>query len=91
MTLMNALTTSSEVGSALRFRRTTLHLTQQEVADRAGVSRPWLVRLERGHPAAELGKVLAVARALQLVVDLPVEPEPDADLDLDQVLRDLTG
>lgn len=84
-----AVTTAAELGGVLRAWRTSRGLTQQQLADRAHVSRPWLVRLERGHATAEVGKVIAVVRALGLVVELTDEPTPRSDLDLDQVL-DLT-
>lgn len=79
-------TSAAELGADLRAWRIRRGLTQQELADRAQVSRPWLVRLERGHAGAELGKVIAVARALGLVLELTAEPEPRSDVDLDQIL-----
>lgn len=89
LTFMSAVSTAAELGRALRARRISQGLTQQELAERAHVSRPWLVRLEGGHPSAELGLVIAVARALGLMLELADEPHPRSELDLDQVL-DLT-
>ncbi|MGW9551371.1 helix-turn-helix domain-containing protein [Citricoccus zhacaiensis] len=51
------------VGDHLRRWRLLLDLPQELVAERAGVSRATLARLEHGD-GARLGSVLAVARAL---------------------------
>lgn len=85
------VTTVREIGAALRARRLELGLTQLETARRAHVTRQWLVRLERGHPTAELGLVLAVAGALELVLDFRSRPEQvPAEVDLDQILDGLS-
>lgn len=63
-------TTPRELGLVVRERRHDLRLSQQELADRAGVSRPWLVSVEAGHPRAELGKLLLLLAELGLSVDL---------------------
>ncbi|GAA2240743.1 hypothetical protein GCM10009851_27660 [Herbiconiux moechotypicola] len=53
--------------------------TQQELAERVGVARQWIVRLERGNPRAELEPLLRTIFELRLRLALP--PEPDDDLD----------
>lgn len=55
---------AKELGDFARRLRSHASLTQVELAQRAGVSRSFMSDLERGHPGAELGKVLAVFGAL---------------------------
>lgn len=54
------------LGAVLRGRRLDLGLTQAEVAARAGVSRPWLSRVEKGRPKAEIGLIMSVLDSLGL-------------------------
>lgn len=61
--------TPQDVGALLRERRQKAGLDQAELARRVGVSRQWLVEVERGKPRAEIGLVL---RALN-VLDIPLE------------------
>ncbi|MDU0479510.1 helix-turn-helix domain-containing protein [Staphylococcus chromogenes] len=51
-------------------RRKALGLTQQELADRCGVSRQWISDVERGKPGAELYLVLDLLDALGLSVEV---------------------
>ncbi|MFK5647988.1 helix-turn-helix domain-containing protein [Ornithinimicrobium sp. LYQ121] len=73
------LSTVRDLGAAVRRARREAGFSQQALADRAGVSRQWLSRMEAGKgPSAELGKVLDVLAALGLAVDLVAAPAPDA-------------
>ncbi len=88
-------TTPRELGLVVRTRRNDLRLSQQELAHRAGVSRPWLVSVEAGHSRAELGKLLALLGELGLTLDLSPttagqSPEDDGRnpvVDLDALLE----
>lgn len=63
--IMRRISTPTDLGAAVREARTAAHLTQAELATRAGVSREWLIGLERGaRPRAELTKILGVLSAL---------------------------
>jgi len=66
MQMRQPVSTPEDVAQAVRARRGTLHLTQQEVADMAGVSRQFIASLEQNHPGAELAKTLTVLDALHL-------------------------
>lgn len=66
--------TVEELGRAIRDARKEAGLTQAELCESAHVSRRWLVRLEQGHYAAELSKVMDVLRTLGL--DLALVPRP---------------
>ena len=69
-----------DLGLAVRARRRELELSQQQLADRLGVSRQWVATLEGGHPRAELGLTLRLLRSLDL--RLCVEPMDDDGIDL---------
>lgn len=62
--------TVGQLGMEIRRLRLAAGLTQAELAERAGVSRRWLGRLERGHARAETGNLMRVVRALGLAVRL---------------------
>lgn len=53
-------------------------LTQAQVADRAGISRGTLQRLERGDGAVSLQNTLGVLRALGLLDEVPRAIDPHA-------------
>jgi HTH-type transcriptional regulator/antitoxin HipB len=63
--------TPKDVGALIRQRRHELGLSQIQLAERAGVSRQWVVDVERGKARAEIGLVL---RALD-VLDTPLRVE----------------
>lgn len=57
---------------ACRDTRLALGLTQQAVAERAGVARSYVARVERGAANPSIDRVEAIVRALGLEVDLAV-------------------
>lgn len=59
-TLRNA----EHLGSAIRLKRKEKGLSQSALAERLGVERKWVLRLEAGNPKAEFALVL---KALDLV------------------------
>jgi HTH-type transcriptional regulator/antitoxin HipB len=61
-----------DLGLTIRDRRKQLGLDQAELAQRAGVSRQWVVEIESGKARAALGLVLRTLRALDLVLDARV-------------------
>jgi transcriptional regulator with XRE-family HTH domain len=60
-----------DLGVRIRLRREELGISQAEVAERAGISRQLVSRIEHGQYRAEFGGVMAIIRALgaQLVID----------------------
>ncbi len=62
--------TVRELGGLVRDRRERLGLTQQQVAERAAVTREWLVRFENGKATVPVSRVLDVLTALELAVDV---------------------
>jgi HTH-type transcriptional regulator/antitoxin HipB len=58
--------TATDLGLVLKEQRRKLGLSQRQVADRIGVSRQWLVDIEKGKPRAEVGLILKAAATLGL-------------------------
>jgi len=54
----------SLLGSLIRAARKERQMTAQEVADRAGISRGLLQRIEKGDPKCEIGATFEVAAIL---------------------------
>ena len=56
--------TPRDLGLLIRERRKKLGLDQQELAKKVGVSRLWVIEIERGKPRAEIGLVIWLPMAL---------------------------
>ncbi|WP_461171221.1 helix-turn-helix domain-containing protein [Arthrobacter sp. Z1-15] len=65
---MDTIATALEAGMQLRHLRSQRGLTQQQLADDAGVSRKFVADFESGHERAELGKALQLMQAAGLTV-----------------------
>lgn len=83
---MRPIRNPRELGLAIRRARADRGWTQGELADRADVGRPWLSELEGGKRTAQIGRVLSVLDALELVVDLVPTPTRHGGVDLDEPL-----
>jgi HTH-type transcriptional regulator/antitoxin HipB len=57
-----------DFGTIARQRRRDLALSQAELAERAGVTRQWVVRFEQGNAEVSLSKAFAVMRELSLTL-----------------------
>ncbi|MFQ4149408.1 helix-turn-helix domain-containing protein [Arthrobacter sp. LAPM80] len=84
MTLGNNIDTPAAAGALIRAQRMNHSLTQQALADTAGVSRKFLIDLEAGHERAELGKTLAVLAALGLSLSPATSMPRGSDYDPDR-------
>lgn len=60
----------ARIGSLFTERRIALRLTQQTLADLAGVSRSSIQSLERGSGSLSFGSVIEIADVLGLHIDL---------------------
>ena len=67
--------TPADLGAAIRERRRQLRLDQASLAKRIGVSRQWVIGIERGRARAELGLVLRTLDAL----GIPLRAAADDD------------
>jgi len=57
---------SEALGRLVRIKRLAQKLTQQQLAEPAGVGRRFICELEAGKPTIEFGKALAACQALGL-------------------------
>ncbi len=84
-----------EAAAQVRGRRLQIHLSQDQLAQRAGVSRKWVYEFEAGKQHAELGHLMRVLDALDLQLDLsPGTSSPgtsDGTVDLDAILESHRG
>jgi y4mF family transcriptional regulator len=65
--------TPADLGAVVREQRKQLKLDQATLAKRIGVSRQWVIEVERGHARAELGLVLRALDALNIRLDAAAE------------------
>ncbi len=82
-----------EIGALVRENRLKLKWSQADLAEHVGVSRLWIVLLEKGKPTAHLGLVLRTLNELGIAVDMAKatsSPQPHA-IDLDKLLKSKTG
>ena len=71
----NSMPDIARIGRAFAGRRIALRLTQQTLADLAGVSRSSVQSLERGSGSVKLGSVVEIADILGLRIDVSTAAE----------------
>jgi len=77
--------TPVELGAAIRDRRRKLHLGQRDLAEKVGVSRQWIIEVEKGKPGAEVGLIFRTLAALGIALraaDEKVAPAKGAAADI---------
>jgi HTH-type transcriptional regulator/antitoxin HipB len=72
------LRTPKDIGLTIRERRKALGLDQAELARRVGVSRQWIVGIEKGKGRADLSLVLRTLDALGVVLRTDDENAPQS-------------
>jgi HTH-type transcriptional regulator/antitoxin HipB len=80
----------NDLASCIKQARKNLGWTQAELAERSGVSRDWIIGLERAKPGVELVLVLRTLKALNLPLSIdPSSPKgaPSEGINLDDVLN----
>lgn len=70
---------AAQLGSAIRLKREQKGLSQAELASQLGVERKWVLRLEAGNPAAEIGLVLKGLEAVGIQGELFDSPDSHQD------------
>jgi HTH-type transcriptional regulator / antitoxin HipB len=60
--------TPVDLGALIRDRRIKLGLDQHALAKKVGVSRQWIVEVEKGKPRAEIGLLLRTIDALGILL-----------------------
>lgn len=77
-----------QLGQTIRAHRLSARLTQQQLADKAGVSRAWLAKVESGHRKAEVEYLMRALAALGLTLAIAPASPPDVDVELLAALRE---
>ncbi len=79
--------TPVDLGAVIRDRRKQLKLDQSTFAKQIGVSRQWVIEIERGHARAELGLVLRALDALKIRLDATTdETARSSAIDIDAIV-----
>jgi HTH-type transcriptional regulator/antitoxin HipB len=90
--------TPADLGALIRDHRTRHGLDQKSLAQKVGVSRQWIVDVERGKARAEIGLLLRTVGALGITLDAEKEEGPgkpkdtsvshgaDAHVDIDSIV-----
>jgi HTH-type transcriptional regulator/antitoxin HipB len=80
------ITSPQDLAAAVRGRRLSLGLSQEDLARQAEVSRPWLSDVEAGKPTTQFGRVIRLLDALSLELSLEVREDKAEPNDLDALL-----
>jgi|TARA_B100000965_G_scaffold388602_1_gene393319 HTH-type transcriptional regulator/antitoxin HipB len=88
--------TARDLGAVIRDHRRRLGLGQQALADRIGVSRQWVVEVEKGKPRAEVGLILRALDALGVTLVLGggisgADDQDGAATDIDAIVDGARG
>lgn len=90
--------TATDLGAVIRERRRKLGWDQQTFASKIGVSRQWVIEIEKGKARAEVGLVLRALDALDVSLSPSggtVTPEKTGDtvseIDIDAIVRKARG
>lgn len=71
---MSGIELRAAIGENIRVRRKELRLTQQELADAAGVAQANISQFEKGHSAPSIDTLAKIAEALQVSPDILLRP-----------------
>lgn len=90
---MSMLKTPTDLGNIIRDGRKQRGLDQTTLAQEIGVSRKWVIDIEKGKPRAELALVLRTLNALGISLSTRQAGDADADAtplgtNIDQIVRD---
>ena len=70
------MTANADIGRVLHSARKERCWTQQQLADAAGVSRDWVVRVEQGNGPVEVQRVLRALSALDMAMSVSTSRSP---------------
>ena len=69
----------NELGAIIRRLRTEQGMTQIDLAKKAGVSRAWLIRIERGEiDSPQMGEVMQTLSSLGYAFAIEPKPKPSS-------------
>ena len=70
-----------DIAALVKQERKKCGWTQAELAMRSGVSRDWIIALEKGKPTLELGLVLRAVKALKIRLDATCPSDKNSRVD----------
>lgn len=68
------------LGKRIRDQRRISHITQEQLAEKAGISLSFIGHIERGSRKASLDTLVAIANALKISTDILLQDSLDDDL-----------
>jgi transcriptional regulator with XRE-family HTH domain len=68
------------IAAAVRARRRRLGLTLQELADKSGLSAPFLSQVERNQAAPSITSLISIAQALDVDIHYFISPPPSSQV-----------
>lgn len=83
------LTSVTDISALVRQARQDRGWTQVQLAEHSGVSRDWIIALEKAKPSLEIALVLRTLRALNLSLKIEgqgEQPQADDVIDVDDLL-----
>ena len=88
--------TPTDLGATIRDHRRRQSMDQQELAQKIGVSRQWVIEVEKGKARAQVGLVLRALDALGVALSLVVGDTVSDDggepfTDIDQIVDKARG
>jgi len=75
-----------DLGENIRYARLRRRLSSEQIAERAGISRPTLTAIEKGRPNVSIGNYAKVLSVLGLIDDLLIVAKDD---ELGRKLQDI--
>lgn len=77
------------LGAVIRDRRRELGLEQRALAELVGVSRHWVIDVEKGKAGVEIGLIFRTLRVLDIVLDAgtAAKPKAGARVDVDALIE----
>ncbi|HBR92735.1 MAG TPA: transcriptional regulator [Opitutae bacterium] len=77
-----------DLAGLIKQERKSRGWTQVQLAERSGVSRDWIIGLEKAKPSVELGLVLRTLKALHLPLEINQSSQSVQDgIDLNDILN----
>lgn len=73
---MELITNTKDFASVVRQRRREIGLSQAQIAAKVGVSRQWIIDIEKGKPRAEMALALALLEALGVQLHVKTTTTP---------------
>lgn len=72
----NEIESVADLGAAMRRARQAAQMTQEQLADRIGATRQWVIRAEQGSPTATMSMMLLALAELELEMVAHLNPPP---------------